>query len=314
MNLASTLPGHANDLLRRTLVTGDTGFVGRHVLALWPGAIGLSTFAPRVDIRDKQTLLATLKDIRPSAVLHLAALSFVPESFRDPETTYQINFVGTLHLLEALAEVGFDGRFIFVGSGDTYGLVSPDALPIDENTPLRPRNPYAVSKVAAEALCYQWSQTGPFEVIMARPFNHIGAGQSPAFAISDFARQLAEIGAGIRAPLIKVGNIEATRDFIDVADIINAYHMLLQHGRNGEIYNVCSGIERSVRGLLDDLIRLSGVRAEIAVDLTRYRPAEQPRVCGSCEKLSKHTGWRPTVSIEETLLNIYHYWEQEIGK
>jgi GDP-4-dehydro-6-deoxy-D-mannose reductase len=171
-----------------------------------------------------------------------------------------------------------------------------------------------VSKVAAEALCYQWSQTGPFEIMMARPFNHIGAGQAPTFAISDFARQIAGIAAGRRPPQLSVGNIEATRDFTDVADVVRAYELLLTRGQNGEIYNVCSGVERSVRTLLERLLSLSGVDAEVVSDPARLRPSEQPRVYGSYMKLSDHTGWQPMVPLDESLLCIYRYWERKIDE
>lgn len=301
-NSASTAP--------RVLITGDTGFVGQHVLASWSGAVGLSTLAPQLDIRDKAELLACLHGFRPSAVLHLAALSFVPDSFRSPEATFEVNFLGTLRLLEALAETGFKGRFVFVGSADAYGLVPAGSLPIKEDHPLRPRNPYAVSKAAAEALCFQWSQTGPFEVMMARPFNHLGAGQAPTFSISSFAQQIAEIAAGRRPPTLSVGDLEVTRDFVDVADVVSAYRLILAHGQNGEIYNVCSGLERPLRTLLESLLSLSGVSAELVRDPARCRPFEQARVCGSPKKLSDHTGWQPRVPMDQTLAAIYRYWTQ----
>lgn len=296
----------------RTLLTGDTGFVGQHALAHLPGATGLSALGGPVDLRDKAALVARLGRSAPDAVVHLAALSFVPDSFKSPEATFAVNFTGTLNLLQALAETGFDGRLIYVGTGDAYGRVPVDELPIGEDRALRPLNPYAVSKAAAEALCYQWSQTGPFEVIMARPFNHLGAGQAPTFALSDFARQIAEIAAGQRAPLLSVGNIDTTRDFTDVADVVRAYGLLLTHGHNGEIYNVCSGQERSVRDLLNRLLELSGVVADVVTDPARYRPAEQARVCGSHDKLSRHTGWQPAVPIDTTLMNLYRYWKNKI--
>ena len=301
-------------LERGILITGDTGFVGRHALATWPTAYGLSSVAGGADIRDKKALVNCLRESRPDAVLHLAALSFVPDSFRSPETTFEVNFLGTLRLLEALAETGFSGRLLFVGTGDAYGVVASENLPIHEALPLRPRNPYAVSKTAAEALCYQWSQTGPFEIVMARPFSHLGAGQDASFAIANFAQQLVEISAGLRPPIVQTGNIDVTRDFTDVADVLNAYALLLVNGQSGEVYNVCSGIERSVRSLLESLIDVSNVDAKVMTDPSRFRPADQPRVCGSYEKLLRQTGWQPLVSIDETLLNLYRYWEHEIGK
>jgi len=201
-----------------------------------------------------------------------------------------------------------------VSSGDAYGLASENELPLCETHPLRPRNPYAVSKAAAEALCYQWSQMGPFEVIVARPFNHIGPGQSAQFAISDFARQIAEIAAGRREPVLRVGNIDVTRDFSDVRDVLAAYDALFASGDNGAIYNVCSGVERSVRSLLERLLQLAQVQADVRHEPSRWRPAEQPRVCASHEKLSARTGWQPAQQIDDTLLRLFEYWEMEIGK
>jgi len=295
------------------LITGDRGFVGSHALSRWPLAKGLSSLVGGSDVCNKSNLLACFSHFKPSAVLHLAALSFVPDSFKAPERTFEVNFLGTLRLLEALSESGFKGRFLFVSTGDAYGKVRGEELPIQESMPLRPRNPYAVSKAAAEALCFQWSQTGPFEVMMARPFNHIGIGQAPTFAISDFARQIAEIRVGKRAPVLEVGNIDVTRDFSDVSDVLDAYALILEAGRNGEAYNVCCGIERSIRSLVERLLMLSGVKADIVTDSARLRPADQPRVCGSHAKLTAHTGWAPRVSMDETLLNLYRYWEKKVG-
>jgi GDP-4-dehydro-6-deoxy-D-mannose reductase len=297
-----------------TLVTGDTGFVGQHALASIKGAVGLSTLVARADVRDKSTLVDCLRVLKPSAVLHLAALSFVPDSFKAPELTYEVNFLGTLRLLEALAEIDFRGRFVFVGTGDAYGVVPPDVLPVVETHALRPRNPYAVSKAAAEALCFQWSQTGPFEVLMARPFNHIGPGQSPTFAVSDFARQIAEIAAGKRSPVLSTGNIDVTRDFTDVRDVVRAYELMLERGRNGEIYNVCSGTEQSLRGMIKRLLSLSKASVELIKDATRSRPTEQMRMCGSHQKLTNHTGWTPQISVDAMLRDIYQYWEKELDK
>lgn len=302
------------DSLGRLLVTGNQGFVGKHAMDKWSQAIGISSLVGGSDICNKTGLMACFDNFLPDTVLHLAAISFVPDSFLTPERTFEVNFLGTLRLLEALHERGFKGRFLFVSTGDAYGKVPAEQLPIQESLQLRPRNPYAVSKAAAEALCYQWSQTGPFEIMVARPFNHIGSGQAPTFAISDFARQIAEIGAGQREAVLRVGNIDVTRDFTDVSDVLSAYALILAAGRNGEAYNVCSGIERSVRSMLERLLVLSGVKADIVTEAARLRPADQQRVCGSPLKLAAHTGWKPTVQIDDTLLNLYRYWESRVGQ
>ncbi len=164
------------------------------------------------------------------AVIHLAAQSFVPESFKNPLETFDINFTGTYNLFSALKEYGFNGKILYISSGDVYGLVNEDKLPIAEYYPLKPRNPYAVSKVAAEALCYQWSVTEEMKIIIARPFNHIGPHQSERFVVSSFAKQIAEIELGLRKPVLSAGNIDITRDFLDVRDVANAYKLLLEKG------------------------------------------------------------------------------------
>ena len=292
----------------RLLLTGANGFVGQYVQAALPCV----PLPDELDLRDGAALTAAIAAIRPDTVLHLAAQSFVPAAFENPRETFDINLYGTLNLLEALQAAEFRGRMIFVGSGDTYGQVSEAALPVREDHPLHPRNPYAVSKVAAEALCYQWSQTSGFELVMVRPFNHIGPGQSPRFAIADFARQVMEIRLGRRAPVLQVGDIDVTRDFTDVRDVVRAYGMLLEQGRNGGIYNVCSGREYRIRDLLQQLIHLSGVEAMIEQDPTRLRRAEQRRMVASFEALHRDTGWQPAISMEESLRDLLNDWEKQL--
>jgi GDP-4-dehydro-6-deoxy-D-mannose reductase len=301
----------------RILITGDSGFVGQHALAAWPHASGLMAWGmarngQEVSILDKATLCAALEDCKPDAVLHLAAQSFVPESFANPAHTLEVNLMGTLRLLEALKATGFQGRMLQVGTADAYGLVPTTEMPIQESRLLQPRNPYAVSKAAAEALCYQWSQTEKFEVLMARPFNHIGEGQAAHFAVSSFAKQLAEMSLGLRAPVLSVGNLEASRDFTDVHDVLRAYALLLEKGHSGEVYNICSGQAHSLQSVVDRLLKLSGVDVQIEIDRDKLRPAEQTQVWGSYEKINKHTGWRPEISIDTSLHNVYHYWKREL--
>lgn len=301
----------------RILITGDSGFVGQHALAAWPNASGLMAWGmarngQEVSILDKATLCAALEDCKPDAVLHLAAQSFVPESFANPAHTLEVNLMGTLRLLEALKATGFQGRMLQVGTADAYGLVPTTEMPIQESRLLQPRNPYAVSKAAAEALCYQWSQTEKFEVLMARPFNHIGEGQAAHFAVSSFAKQLAEMSLGLRAPVLSVGNLEASRDFTDVHDVLRAYALLLEKGHSGEVYNICSGQAHSLQSVVDRLLKLSGVDVQIEIDRDKLRPAEQTQVWGSYEKINKHTGWRPEISIDTSLHNVYHHWKREL--
>lgn len=289
------------------LVTGLTGFVGAHC-AQEVAAADLELDGRLVDLCNRQEVLEAVKSRPLVAVIHLAAQSSVPASFEDPLETYEVNFLGTLNLLLALRESGFRGRFLYVGSGDVYGVVPEAELPVSENRPLRPRNPYAVSKVAAEALCHQWSQTGPFEIVMARPFNHIGPGQSTRFAVSDFARQMDLARKGKGKEVLEVGDIDTTRDFTDVRDIVRAYKALLKAGVNGEIYNICSGIELSLREIITALGTAAGIEMQIHVDSARLRPVEQRRMRGSYERLRAHTGWEPSIPLAKTLQDILNYW------
>jgi GDP-4-dehydro-6-deoxy-D-mannose reductase len=298
------------------MITGASGFVGgviQQYLAAHMAAFDLELIPPSaIDLRDASALAELCAETRPDRIIHLAAQSFVPQSFADPFETFDINFIGTLNLLQALKKSGFNGKMLFVGTGDVYGRVAPESLPVSENQPLKPRNPYAVSKVAAEALCYQWSQTENMHIVMARPFNHIGPGQSERFAVSDFAKQIVEIKLGKRDAEIFVGDIDVTRDFTDVRDVVRAYIMLLE-GRSGEIYNVCSGKEVSIRRVLEQLISLAGVHADIKQDGARFRPAEQRRVYGSCDKLAADTGWAPEINLEQSLVDILSCWEWELN-
>lgn len=290
----------------KILLTGSTGFVGAHIRALFK-CVPLEDNQGPIDLRDAQRVGKAITEIRPDRVIHLAAQSFVPESFRAPRETFDVNFIGTFNLLNALKAVNFTGRMLYVGSGDMYGCVSETALPIMEETPLRPRSPYAVSKVAAEALCYQWSQTENFEILMARPFNHIGPGQGLQFVVPVLASQLAMIAKGLRKPILEVGDVDVTRDFSDARDIVRAYRAILQGGRNGEAYNVCSGRETSIREILERLVEISGLSVSIQPSGDRFRPSEQRRMVGSFKKLHIETGWVPEITLEKSLSDIYNY-------
>ncbi|MGH8354586.1 MAG: NAD-dependent epimerase/dehydratase family protein, partial [Pseudomonas sp.] len=230
--------------MKQLLVTGLTGFVGRNLQALlMAGAAGDWQLyeSARFDLLDPQAIDRALANGCPDAVIHLAGQTFVPEAFRDPARTLQVNLLGTLNLLQALKRRGFGGTFLYVSSGDVYGQVAEADLPVVETLVPHPRNPYAVSKVSAELLCQQWSYAEPWRIILARPFNHIGLGQSESFVIAGMARQIARIRLGLQAPVLDVGDVDVSRDFLAVQDVIAAYLALLERGRSGQVYNVCSG-------------------------------------------------------------------------
>jgi GDP-4-dehydro-6-deoxy-D-mannose reductase len=294
------------------LLSGYSGFVGSYLSSLPNVVLLKDKLGNRVDINDKQAIKTAIDQLSFDAVIHLAAQSFVPLSFEDPSKTFQTNFFGTLNFLEALSEANFKGRFLYVGSSDCYGPVNEKDLPIKEILPLNPQNPYSASKTAAEALCLDLSKTAPFEIIATRPFNHIGAGQDERFAVSNFAKQVIEVKLGIKKPLIEVGDLKVSRDFLDVQDVIDAYLLILKHGRNGQVYNICSSVERTLESVLDELLLLKNIKAEIGVINGRLRGKEQARVCGSFEKLNKDTSWYPQIPFETTLNSILDYWESKI--
>ena len=297
--------------MKKLLVTGLNGFVGRHLQALLEGAPSSWQLleSPAHDLLEPATLDAWLQDDCPDAVIHLAGQTFVPEAFRDPAQTIKVNLLGTLNLLQALKRRGFSGTFLYVSSGDVYGQVAEDELPIRECRLPQPRNPYAVSKVAAELLCLQWGYVEPWRIMVARPFNHIGTGQGEAFVIPSMARQLIRVRQGLQPARLEVGDVDVTRDFLDVRDVLQAYLALLELGQNGEIYNVCSGLELRVRDMITRLAELARVDVELVQDEARMRRAEQRRVVGCADKIQQETGWKPGVSITETLQSVLSDWE-----
>jgi GDP-4-dehydro-6-deoxy-D-mannose reductase len=203
----------------------------------------------------------------------------------------------------------FTGGFIYVSSGEVYGTVPPEELPITEERIPRPRNPYAASKLAAEAYCYQAAVAGGMRVLIARPFNHIGPGQSDRFVLPAMAKQLREIKQGRRAAVIETGNIDVTRDFSDVRDVLHAYLAILASGRAGETYNVCSGVERNVGDVLRQMLEITGIKASMQVTEEKRRPHEQRRHYGSNRKLCDDTGWRPRMAFEQSLRDLLASWE-----
>lgn len=302
--------------MKRLLVTGLDGFVGQHVRQAVEGSrdgrFRLTVPRDAIQLTEPGTIEKAVRDARPECVLHLAAQSFIPQSIKDPRATYDVNFFGTLNLLEALKSTGFGGRVLYVGSADVYGAVAEKDLPVVETHPLRPRTPYGVSKAAAELLCYQWTQDHGLDIVMTRPFNHIGPGQAEQFVVPDFAKQITEIKLGRREAVIKVGAIDVTRDFTDVRDVVQAYLALIERGEAGEAYNVCSGHEYRIRDVLDELIQLAGIECKIVVDDHRLRAAERQRNRGSFEKLAKCTGWAPRIPLTESLRDVLAYSEKTL--
>ncbi len=306
------------------LVTGATGFAGSHLVdqlledqpsvAAWShhgGRAPKGLDDPRiswstVDLLDRGAVSRALSEIGPSTVYHCAGIAHVGESWSEPVRALSVNVMGTHHVLEGMREAGLDCPVLVIGSALVY---RSSASPLREDDPIGPSDPYGVSKLAQEMLASGRAQA---PVFIVRPFNHAGPRQSPAYVTSSFARQIAEIEAGRREPVLRVGNLESRRDITDVRDTVRAYRLVVRHGRPRRPYNVCSGNAYRVRELLDGLIGLSQASIEIQVDPSRLRPSDNPVVAGDRTRIGAEAGWIPEIPIERTLDDLLNYWRREI--
>jgi GDP-4-dehydro-6-deoxy-D-mannose reductase len=318
----------------RVLITGITGFVGSHLaeFALARGAEVYGSYRWRsktenIDhVRDRLTLIeCDLRDLssvhnlvtvsRADCVVHLAAQSFVQASWHAPAETFVTNTMSQVNLLEALrGQKAAAPRFLVIGSSEEYGLVHDDELPIQETNPLRPLSPYAVSKVTQDLMGYQYFKSYGLPIIRTRAFNHEGPRRGDVFVTSNFARQIAEIEAGKREPVIFVGNLKAVRDYTDVRDIVRGYWMLLERGDVGEVYNLCSGRGWAIQEILDLLLAESRVRHfSVREDPARLRPSDVPVLIGDGSRIEKTVGWRPQIQFRQTLHDLLEFWRERVG-
>jgi GDP-4-dehydro-6-deoxy-D-mannose reductase len=318
----------------RVLITGITGFAGSHLadylLAEQPGVeiYGICRWRSRrenithlgdrvqlaeADLRDGSSLRQVVADVRPDAIFHLAAQSFVPTSWRAPTETLTTNIAGQSNLFEAVRSVGLDPVIQIAGSSEEYGLVLPDEVPIRESNPLRPLSPYAVSKVAQDLLAYQYFRSYGMKTVRTRGFNHTGPRRGDVFVSSNFAKQIAAIEAGRQQPVIRVGNLDAVRDFTDVRDMVRAYWLAVTRATPGEVYNLGSGRGITIRELLDLLIGMSDVRVEIELDPERLRPSDVEVLLADSSKFRNETGWEPVIPLETTLNDLLEFWRRRIA-
>ncbi|HYQ96249.1 MAG TPA: GDP-mannose 4,6-dehydratase [Candidatus Eisenbacteria bacterium] len=310
----------------RTLITGAAGFVGRHLareFAKRPGEeLHGSDYAPLgasdpdedlraklksyrpVDVTDSGQVAAWVRESRPDRIVHLAAQSSGAESIRNPAVTYRVNAVGTLHLLEAVRAEAPESIVLLVGTADIYGTGAPGQK-IREDAPLKPLNPYALSKAAQDSLGEVYAATYRLKIVRTRTFSHTGPGQSPIFAIAGWADQLARIHAGLIAAEIKVGNLEGVRDYGDVRDVVRAYALLLRQGEPAHAYNVCTGHGHIMRHLLDSLCAIAGFKPTIVQDPERMRARDADYLVGDPARLRAKTRWSPEIPIERTLQDLY---------
>lgn len=309
----------------KVLVTGAGGFVGAYVteqllthnhdVAVMDrqNMVPLKTQSIKsykADILDTDTVRKVMKDFRPDAVIHLAAISNVPLSWDNPVQTIEINICGSINVLEALHEANPQALFLDVGSSDEYGLTAKSGKPLTEDMECRPQNPYSISKCSAEQMVLQLGKKWGMKVIQTRSFNHFGPGQAKGFVTADFASQIAAIEAGKQEPVISVGDLSAYRDFTYVTDVVAAYVAAIENDIPSGVYNICSGKARQMQEILDTLLSLSGVGIEIKVDGTKFRPAEVPFFVGNCDKLKKATGWEPVYDFRRGMENVLNYWRE----
>jgi GDP-4-dehydro-6-deoxy-D-mannose reductase len=317
----------------KVLITGVTGFAGSHLADLllaehpdaqvagmyrWRSPMeNLEGAASRItlyetDLRDYISVQRTLEASRPDCIFHLAAQSFVPASWTGPAETLTTNLLGQTYLFEAVRALRLDPVIQIACSSEEYGLVLPDEVPIRETNPLRPRSPYAVSKVAQDYQGYQYFQSYGMRIVRTRAFNHTGPRRGEVFAMSSFAKQLAQVELGRCEPVLHVGNLDAVRDFTDVRDVARAYVLAAMRGEPGEVYNIASGRGQSIRELLDTLIALSGIEVEVTVDPQRLRPSDVEILIGDSTKFRERTGWAPTIPLETTLWDLLDYWRRRL--
>jgi GDP-4-dehydro-6-deoxy-D-mannose reductase len=309
------------------LVTGATGFAGSHLVdhllerepqvAAWGNPAGRRPDGHHhderriqwsaVDVTDTAAVAAAIAHLRPSAVYHCAGIADVHSAWSDSARALRVNVIGTQAVLQALRDAALRVPVLVTGSALVY---RPSAAPLREDSPLGPSTPYGVSKLAQEMLALELGS----QVMVTRSFNHAGPRQSPAYVTSSFARQIAEAEAGLREPVLRVGNLEARRDITDVRDTVRAYRCLLERGRPGTAYNVCRGQGFRIGDLLDALLRRARMRIRVETDPARLRPSDNPVVLGSAEAIHRDTGWTPAIDIEQTLADLLEYWRQNIAR
>ncbi len=323
--------------MTKALITGINGFVGSHLaeylLANHKDIEVFGTIHGRTanfeniksiqskiktvecDIVDPHSILTTLKEVSPDLVFHLAAQAYVPASWRSPSETLSTNIIGSMNLFEAIRKSSKEILVQIAGSSEEYGLVLPNETPIKETNPLRPLSPYGVSKAAMDLLGYQYHKSYGLKIVRTRAFNHEGPRRGENYVTSNWAKQLAEIEAGLKEPVIEVGNLESFRDFTDVRDMVKAYYLAATKCKAGEVYNICSGKAYKMKDVMDLLLTFSKSKKQVKIktDPTRLRPSDVELLLGDCSKFQKETGWKPEIPFEKTLKDSLDYWREKIS-
>jgi len=317
---------------QKVFITGASGFVGRHLIdaLLLLGCEISGTSYPEkpencgfkaevaknivhLDIRSEKGVHTAIKNARPDWIFHLAAISNVRVSWEKRKETLQTNLMGTFNLLEAVRKNTPDARVLFVSSSDLYGILTPIERALKEEDSLCALSPYAFTKASGEMLCRFYAQVEGLDIVIARSFPHTGPGQTPDFVCADWASQIALIEKGLSPPVVKVGNTAVRRDFSDVRDVVQAYIRLLEKGRKGEVYNVCSGRAQSLQEILDKLVSFSSKKITVEVDKRKLRKADIPLLLGDNRKIREETGWMPKIPLEKTLRDLFDEELEKLG-
>ena len=313
----------------RVLITGVTGFVGSHLADFLNAESGIEVWGTKRRRSDLSNLHSPVKLVdceltdpcsmqlavhlaQPDYIFHLAAQSFVPESHGAPQHTMTVNILGTLHLLITVLNHSPKTRVLVAGSSEEYGLVHPIDCPIKEYQPFRPMSPYGVSKVAMELLALQFHLSYGLHIVTTRAFNHTGPRRGEQFVTSTFAKQVAEIEAGVREPIVRVGNLDAKRDWTDVRDMVRAYWLAIRDCAPAEPFNICTGKTHSIKDVLSILQEESPVEFKTETDEARMRPSDVPLLQGSAAKFRKATRWQPVISFPETMKDLLDYWREKV--
>ena len=307
----------------KALITGIDGFVGNYLTAnllndgyevygtsIIPNYKKENVKIFNMDLLDKNRVLEIISKVKPDKIFHLAGQSAVGLSWKNPTLTFDVNVNGTINLLEVLRVKNINTKILIIGSSDQYGIIKEEDCPINENQEQNPQSPYGISKKTQEEIALLYSKVYNMNIIVARPFNHIGPGQNKNFVVPDFASKIIDIERGA-VPIIKVGNLDTYRDFTDVRDIVRAYVLLLEKGNIGEIYNIGSGKAIRVQEILDKLINLSRLPISVEIDPDKFRPIDVPLVLCDNSKINSDTGWEPQISIDKTLIETLEYWRNK---
>lgn len=315
--------------MKKVFITGITGFAGSHLAEL---LVSLKKYEVcgtyllpqslrniegikdkvrvlKIDLNRENEISTLIKDFEPDLVFHLAALTAPADSFASPQKVVTENLTLEINLLEAIKRNRLvNTRVLIVSSAEIYGLVKKEDLPIDEETPFMPTNPYAVSKLAQDFLGLQYFLSYNLKIIRVRPFNHIGPRQSPDFVVGAWASQIAQIEKGEKEPLLLVGNLKARRDFTDVRDMVKAYVLAIEEGKIGEVYNIGSGISYEISGILDILLSKTSSKIKVKKDASLFRPSDNPNLVCDFGKFRSLVKWKPVIPIDKTLQDTLDYW------